>query len=220
MTVIHHAVKLFRMLPEDMREYTFIAGGSLRAYYDKTTIKDIDCFFRSREDYEAACIEISTSPQFTLTRGSDRFLEYRRENGVLINLVGFVFGEPCAHIERFDFRCCQMVAYYGEDDGRARVETTEDALDDARARLLYIQNNNGTERTLKRIERYLSNYGYTLHPDQAVEQDDIFPDSFDDLHLPRPVAIAEIRRELGQMDIARRRVAALPIHRFAYPGEA
>ena len=47
-------------------------------------------------------------------------------------------------------------------------------------------NNNGTERTIRRITHYVEDYGYTLHPDQP-EQDELFEDDDFSGHAPQGV---------------------------------
>jgi len=219
MSLRQHTQSLYNLFPETWRSSIILGGGCLRAYYDNTPIKDIDCFFRSEEDYRAVVRTIAYTPGYTSLRIHERYCEYRHPGGRVINLVGFVFGNPREHLERFDFRCCQFVAWY-DDEGRLQTDYMLGAANDADAKLLYIQNNNGTERTLRRICHYIEDYGYLLHPDQTVEQEDAFEDAFDEFDAHRaqgvhPSAFKEAQP--GRMRAARRRLAALPVQRYEYP---
>jgi len=200
MSLYQHAQSLYNLFPETWRSSIILGGGCLRAYYDNIPIKDIDCFFRSEEDYLTVVRTIAHTPGYTPLKIHERYCEYRHPGGRVINLVGFVFGHPDGHLHRFDFRCCQFVAWY-DDEANLQTDCILEAPDDADARLLYIQNNNGTERTLRRIRHYIEDYGYLLHPDQTVEQEDAF----------------EQEAEPDWMRVARRRLAALTVQRYEYP---
>jgi len=221
MTLYHHAQSLYARFPSSLRPVIFLGGGCLRAYYDNTLIKDIDCFFNNEEDYAAVKEELERSRNHVLRKAGERYCEYTYlPDGTVINLVGFTFGSPREHLERFDFRCCQLIAWWGTHGNGVCAVYHPDAPDDARDKLLYIVNNNGTERTLRRIAHYVEDYGYTLHPAQTVEQADAFEDAFDpfDAHRLDGVKVPGRLVEPPEwMMAARRRVAALPVQPCRYP---
>jgi len=220
MTLHAHARSLYLLFPEHWRSAIILGGGCLRAYYDKTPIKDIDCFFRCEEDYQAIVDAMDKTYGYVKIKGTHRCCEFWRTGGYIINLVGFVYGTPCEHLERFDFRCSQLVAWI-DDEGILRTSCEPSAPTDACEKLLHIQNNNGTERTLRRIRHYIEDYGYALHPAQTIEQEDAFEDEFSefDAHRPQGVHPSDFRETPPDWSrCARRRVAALPVQPFDYAG--
>jgi len=220
MALYQHAQNLYSQFPWGWRSAIILGGDCLRAYYDCTSIKDIDCFFRCKEDYEAIKDAMDEHDNYVLRKDNKRFCEYTYlPDGTVINLIGFVFGSPREHLDRFDFRCSQLIAWIDEE-GVMRVEFAPGAYQDALHKYLYIQNNNGTERTLRRIRHYIEDYGYQLHPDQTVEQEDAFEDEFSafDAHMPQGVHPSDFREASPEWgNRARRRVAALPVQRYPYP---
>ncbi|WP_251274144.1 hypothetical protein, partial [Enterobacter hormaechei] len=87
-----------------------------------------------------------------------------------VSLIGFEFGTPHEHCARFDLRCCAHVAIYEPSTDEVVVVSLEGAVADASKKLLFVLNNNGTERTIRRITHYVEDYGYTLHPDQPEQE--------------------------------------------------
>jgi len=216
-----HTANLFEMLPEGVRECAILGGGCMRSYYDDTPVKDIDCFFRDRDDYLACIVDFERSPRWRIHKDCERYCEFIDVKGRIVTLIGFVFGSPEEHLGRFDFRCCRFVAWY-DAIYRLKIDFASGAVTDASKKLLYIQNNNGTERTLRRIRHYVEDYGYRLHPAQTVEQEDAFEEAFDafDAHRPQGVHPSDFKEASPlYMRIARRRVAALPVQHYPYPGE-
>lgn len=159
MSLRAHAATILAVLPKEASEVAILAGGALRAYYDKTDIKDYDLFFRSYEDcftasraFRAAGWVPELAPVGTQL--------WRSPCGKQFNIVQFAYGSPEEHVSRFDFRCCQMAAWLEGD--RLCVLRVPQASVDAKKKRLRLVNNNGTERTAKRIERYEQGYGYAL----------------------------------------------------------
>ncbi|MDO4708270.1 MAG: hypothetical protein Q4B94_00335 [Pseudomonadota bacterium] len=158
-----HLQHLARLIPRR----AILAGGALRAAFDGTTPGDIDFFFRHRWDYRYACLSFWLLSLFGLyaplsaPNGTRRFRN--KVTGEIINLVGFVFGTPNAHMERFDFRCCKMAMTFSRRSGLT-FYALPGAINDALNKHLVVVNNNGTRRTVKRIQRYIRDYGYTLMP--------------------------------------------------------
>jgi len=217
-----YAQAFYYSLPRQVRHFVMIGGGCLRAYCDETPVKDIDCFFRCREDYNFTKGAMEQDSDFVSLNACERFCEFKHvPAGGVFNLVGFVFGSPREHLDRFDFRCSQFIAWY-DQRGELQTDCAQGAYLDALNKHLYIQNNNGTERTLRRIRHYIEDYGYQLHPEQTVEQEDAFEDAFDgfDAHRPQGVHPTDYKEAPPlYMRIARRRVTALPVQHYPYIGE-
>ncbi|HKN45894.1 MAG TPA: hypothetical protein VJW23_18425, partial [Propionibacteriaceae bacterium] len=120
--------------------------------------------------------------------------------------VGFEFCTPEEQAARFDFRCCQMVVWLSAD-GEIHAYQCDGAEADATAKLLTVMNNNGTERTIGRIQRYEEKYGYTLVFDE-VDQEPIEEDE-------RPLGAPSFDFHAYKV---RRYVDRLPIKRSGYSG--
>lgn len=155
-------------LPEHIRERVIIAGGCLRAFYDGTTVKDYDLFFRSVQDYLAAdraLADLAHSSDsaawienFDVAAATAEFIS---PTGKRFNLVGFAFGEVEEQLSRFDFLCCAMAAWQ-EPNGMVCFVPVEGSIEDATAKRLTVRVSNGDERTLRRIARYENDYGYAV----------------------------------------------------------
>lgn len=162
MTPIEFAREVFAELPERIRELPILGGGALRALFDGTEIKDYDLFFRNHDEYliTARALEEEGWEFLGFSGGSVGASEWQSPSGRMFNLVDFYWGTPLDHAERFDFRCCAMVAFIV--GGEVSYFADVNAEDDATSRLLVLRWNNGDERTIKRIQHYVNDYGYTL----------------------------------------------------------
>ena len=164
MSLRAHVAAVFAALPRFAAEVSILAGGSLRAYYDGTEVKDYDLFFRDRHDYRTAYTAMEIAGfEFLGTRGGSE--TWLSPCGKEFNLVSLAFGSPEEHVSRFDFRCCQMAAWIEVNSVGApmtQVIKAQRAVYDCRKKRLRLVNNNGTERTAKRIEHYEADYGYAL----------------------------------------------------------
>ncbi|QWF18717.1 hypothetical protein [Lysobacter capsici] len=167
MTFRAYAAAILAVLPKGAREVSILAGGALRAYYDSTTVKDYDLFYRNPEHLRRAALALAENG-FQFIRAVGGSAVWLSPCGREFNLVSLVFGEPEDHVGRFDFRCCQFAAYYVFNAGGIRGATAlrtlkvNQARVDCRKKRIKLQNNNGTERTAKRIEHYENDYGYSL----------------------------------------------------------
>ncbi|WNH52450.1 hypothetical protein [Stenotrophomonas oahuensis] len=187
-TVTRYAKHLLAELPEAVRRTAILAGGALRAYYDKTKLADVDLCFQNREDFDAAFVAMC-SRDYTFMEWKGRSAVFKRNvDGMEFNLIGFMHGTPEDTIARFDFRCCRMAAWY-DADGGLRTLFGHGAVGDAVTKTLVILVNNGTPRTVKRINHYVQDYGYTL--DVSLE---------DHLEPDRPEALDEIQDDLYDTD--------------------
>lgn len=147
-------------LPEGVADTAILAGGALRAFYDGTPVKDYDLFFSNKEDFAAARIALAAAWPDDLPFECRGAWTHTAPSGKQFNLVGFCFGSAVETIERFDFRCCGIAGWL---EGHVVCSTAlEGAIGDAEAKLLVIRNNNGDERTERRVDHYVEDYGYTV----------------------------------------------------------
>lgn len=163
----------FNSLPASVRATAILAGGALRAIFDRTDVKDYDLFFRNREDYEDALSTLLGLVDYTDASG------WRIEGelgsygtamlispaGLQFNLIGFVFAEREEHLKLFDFRCCRIMLY--QVGGVVYRHAEPGAIEDAIEKRLVVLSNNGEERTIRRIEHYINDYGYRLPDEEA-----------------------------------------------------
>lgn len=191
-----YAKALLMLLPTAVRGDVILAGGALRCFFDKTEQADVDLFFRSDEDF-LRCLEVMHAhPGFRYDGCKGRSEVFIRVvDGIEFNLIGFAFGSPQETIERFDFRCCRMAAWMNGNGGLEFVSDPH-AVSDAVIKALIVMVNNGTERTLRRIDHYVLDYGYKLDLD-VVD------------HLTEE-ADADVLDDLGQVSV----VSATPKQRY------
>jgi hypothetical protein len=174
-----------------------LAGGALRACFDNTGIKDYDLFFRDEQDYLNANDILSSDPDFHFKGANGRTETFvHLPSGREFNLVGIAFLTAAETIERFDFRCCRMAAWMVGDD--VYMVADPNASTDATEKRLVVLVCNGEERTERRIQHYVEDYGYTLdlsvtdHLNTAQETEE-------DLTPPRPVAAEQVRRYIRRL---------------------
>ncbi len=153
--------QVFLSMPPGVAESAILAGGALRALFDGTKTKDYDLFFRSADDAEAAVKAFQSRHGciVDLEASHPTALAYQC-GGRLFNIVTFGYGDPGAVIDGFDFRCAQIAAVW--DGSEVTLISKPGAIEDAQRKHLELVNNNGDERTAKRIEHYEVDYGYSL----------------------------------------------------------
>lgn len=200
--------KLFDCIPSGAVEVSIIGGGALRSYWDGTPVKDIDLFFRSHADFLRALEAFHSDMRFFEVLSSDGTRDFVTALGERFSLIGFGFGEPEDQMLRFDFRCCAVVAWI--NDGSLFILEDAEAARDAALKLLYIRNQHGTNRTMRRIEHYVEDYGYELHPDQVAELEPEEPDLFPETIPKYP------KDEAPYKALARRTLLGIPITSGGY----
>lgn len=186
-TVTRYVKQLFAPLPEIVQRLGIVAGGAVRSFYDKTTLADVDLCFRSSTDFDRAFVAMIEHPDYVFQEWKGRSAVFKHTgNGMEFNLIGFMHGEPVDTIARFDFRCCRMAAWF-DADGGLRTLFGHGAVGDACTKTLVLMVNNGTSRTVKRINHYLVDYGYTL---DVTLEDHLQPEEADGL--------AEVQDDLAE----------------------
>lgn len=214
-TIEEHAKALLEPLPRVIRYTAILGGGALRAFYDGTPIHDVDLFFRSKVEYDAAVFELRIIG-WAEEVSPNGVTNFRAPSGLLYSLIGFDFCAPLEQLSRFDFRCCQHIAgWISSAMDEPVVLSAPGAAEEARCKLLYVVNNNGTERTLRRIRHYVEDYGYELHPGQeeAEPEEDVPPG-----HLPQGVHDQQSVQpeDGGYIARALRRLARIPVTTRGY----
>lgn len=93
----------------------YIAGGCFKNLFNSETVKDIDVFFESKEDWTAAVSHFEEDDAFAFCYESKNVKAFREKTtSVVIELIQTLFGKPEDVIEKFDFSVTKF-AYYKEE---------------------------------------------------------------------------------------------------------
>lgn len=101
-----------------------IAGGCFKNIFNKEPVKDIDVFFRNREDFIKAKMYFQNDTNsagennYYLYYENDKVIAFKQKNKfsnkeITIELVNTIFGEPEEILNAFDFTITKF-AYYNE----------------------------------------------------------------------------------------------------------
>lgn len=93
----------------------FIAGGCFKDLLMDRHIKDVDVFFKSKEDYETSVEMLKVDRNYTESYSSENVQAFRHNDGTTIECVKSVFGAPDEVLRNFDFTITKF-AYYKEVD--------------------------------------------------------------------------------------------------------
>jgi hypothetical protein len=210
------AVDMLKSLPWWIRDNAILAGGALRAAFDGTEVKDYDLFFRSEEHFQFAVRILQQHMLYAEGADAGRTkLFVCVENGYQINLVGFAFGTPEETMARFDFRCCRMALYV--DNLMPTFSAEPGAVEDAQTKTLNVLICNGEDRTVRRIEHYENDYGYTVVVPEVPSDDFDIDDPLADIDDPRYVPAAQPPVPKPDREVrVRRYIRTLPQHSGGY----
>lgn len=101
---IHDHVKLNKLLPFMRLHRGFIAGGVFKNIVQGEEFRDVDIFFESKEDWEAAVQSHYRSNEFEHKYESERAIGFKhKETGVVVELINVFFGTPKQILNTFDF---------------------------------------------------------------------------------------------------------------------
>jgi hypothetical protein len=159
MLLFYYIAGILNELPRNVRDKAILAGGAIRAFYDRTPVKDYDLFFRSFGDFLVTLIAVLRAG-WRLEKWAGRTFYMRAPSGKLFNLVGFNFGTPEWQVKRFDLSCCSFAAYFDEDNLEYRMTQLGCARDDAEKKRLWARH----PTSQKRLAHYRDDYGYADCP--------------------------------------------------------
>lgn len=101
----------------------FVAGGCFKNLFNGEKVKDIDMFFRSKEDYLNALDVFSKDEEYRKYYDNKKVQAFvNKHTGVVVELIKYKFGEPEEVIKDFDFTITK-VAYINN-------YKTEDEMED------------------------------------------------------------------------------------------
>lgn len=95
----------------------FIAGGCFKDLLMDKHIKDIDVFFKNKEDYEASVEMLRNDENYAEAYKSEKVQAFRHNDGTVIECVKSVFGTPVEVISKFDFTITKFAYWKDEGDG-------------------------------------------------------------------------------------------------------
>jgi len=107
-------------------EKIIVAGGFIRAYYAGEKPSDLDIYFRNNLDLLSLKSELEGKEWLEVFK-TDRAITLKKDNK-LIQLISYIYGEPSAVIELFDYTiCCAAMTITrheieDEDSGDTRIE--------------------------------------------------------------------------------------------------
>ncbi|MGL5690793.1 MAG: hypothetical protein ACRDD8_08230 [Bacteroidales bacterium] len=82
----------------------FICGGCFKNILAGEEFKDVDIFFRNKEDFQEADDYYMTSDEWEFRYSNEKAVSYKEtETGICVDLVRSIYGEPCEILDNFDF---------------------------------------------------------------------------------------------------------------------
>lgn len=157
-----YALSVYGKMPAGLSALAFLAGGTFRSFLDGTNVKDHDLFFASHADWQMAVNFFRWTPEFVETTkpGEQSYPSFQRGDETPFNLIGFRFYRRIEDLaSSFDFRCCGFAAEM-VDPETVEVFSVDGAATDAADRVLTFLNHQHIDRVIRRMDRYVDQYGY------------------------------------------------------------
>lgn len=163
--VVELVERLLAVLPAQVIASAILGGGAIRSMFDGTPLRDIDLFFRNREDYLIA-EEAMRAIFAPITGGCPNYPTYSI-GGFEVNLAGFRFRSTVQQTsDAFDFTCCAFAVSLADTNEYCEYVSARDDAESKRLRFLNLQR---PPRVLKRMAKYIDRYSYT-HAEDFIEQ--------------------------------------------------
>lgn len=167
-TLVNSALNWFPNLP--LLSGAFVAGGFIRAHYAGERPNDMDLYFRSQRDFEAALSRIKDFSEWEGVVETDRAITLRN-NGKIIQLIRFTYGEPEELISEFDFTICAAALEIMDD-----IETPPEGVEylherffeDLAGRVLTYTGSRMPLASLKRVIKYVKR-GYHICDENIIK---------------------------------------------------
>lgn len=136
----------------------FVAGGCFKDILSGKTAKDIDIFFRSEIDYEAACTHFGAGNQKTYE--NENATGFALCDGTHIDLCKSAYGTPEEVLSRFDFTVSKFAYFKGANTQTYGAICHDLFFTHLESKALYIDDRvDFPISTLSRMFRY-TQYGY------------------------------------------------------------
>lgn len=150
----------------------YLAGGIVRAYFDKSKTKDIDVFFSDQEIWKKAISYVSfidaMSTNAPDSDGDCKYIQSFNYNHKIPKTEWIGFHIPHAVetvLDNFDWTCCQLAF-----DGKYLYASHSYSIKHAKKKLLYLNKPSGKSfaKCLARREKFKKSYGYTVPDDSTT----------------------------------------------------
>lgn len=109
--LINSCLKYFPEIAEI--EGAIVAGGFIRSYYAGEEISDMDIYFKTEKDFNNAGKSMDKYG-WQLIGKTDRALTYT-DGKNLVQLIGYVFGEPAEIVNAFDYTVCSAALIFKKE---------------------------------------------------------------------------------------------------------
>ena len=97
----------------------FIAGGCFKNVFKNERVKDIDIFFRDKEDFSLAKDYYEKNDEYVFSYDNEKVWAFKnKKTNIRIELIKSVFGTPEEILSKFDFSITKFayVKYYTEKE--------------------------------------------------------------------------------------------------------
>lgn len=167
-TLINSVLSWFPSLP--ILSGAIVAGGFIRAHYAGERPNDMDLYFRSERDFEDALSHLKESNEWEVVAETDRAVTLRND-GKIIQLIRFTYGEPEELISEFDFTICAAALEIMDD-----IETPPEGVEylhdrffeDLAGRVLTYTGSRMPLASLKRVIKYVKR-GYHICDENIIK---------------------------------------------------
>lgn len=114
---IDNYLKLFQ-LNKYLKDHegAFIAGGCFKDIFLNKPVRDIDVFFRNEKQFKSLVKKYKKDKDFKFKYENDNCIGFTSKNGVDVELVRSIFGEPPHILNNFDFSIVKFALIYNEKD--------------------------------------------------------------------------------------------------------
>lgn len=95
----------------------FIAGGCFKNILQGERVKDLDIFFETKDDWNAAINHFKNSEIFVFHYENEKVKAYKhKESGIVVELINKIYGNPENVLSSFDFTICKFAYYKLENE--------------------------------------------------------------------------------------------------------
>jgi hypothetical protein len=154
----------------------YIAGGCFKNIFNNEKVKDIDIFFESKKDYQAAKSYYDKDDDYHFYYSNEKVVSYKhKKSGISIELIKSTFASPEEMLSQFDFSIAKFAYYkteteeYSNDTDNIKNEKVieykivhhKDLFEHLMLKRLVVgQNITFPNSTFERMIRYIK-YGYS-----------------------------------------------------------
>jgi hypothetical protein len=95
----------------------YVAGGCFKNLLNSQKVKDVDVFFRSKEDFDSAVSLFENNLEYVKYYENENVVAFKDlEKEINVELIKTVFLEPAEMLKSFDFTICQFALFHKEEE--------------------------------------------------------------------------------------------------------